>query len=434
MYMQLIRIIAGRSVRALAIAFAFPSLCGAAMQFTVGAAPALPGHIAVTAATVYGGARSFGFEPGSVPNAGKPFLFSVDVPAEGNYRVMVTLGDDARASSTTVKAELRRLMLLNEATRPGELVQRSFIVNVRRPEIAAVPGIAAGRVALKERERLEKAGSWDGKLTLEFNGSAPAVRVISIEPVEAPTLFIVGDSTVCDNPAEPWGSWGQMITAFFTPAVAVSNHAESGESYRDSIRRRRLDKILSMMQPGDTLLMQFGHNDQKQLANGSGSAATTYKDEIRVHVAGVRRRGGVPVVVSPMERRRFDPQGRVLPTLVDYARAAREVAAELEVAFIDLHAMSMRFHAALGPEASSVAFAQPAAGKIDNTHHSTYGSYQLARMVVQGLRDAQVPVARFVDSRVGAYDPARPEPFARFSLPPSPLRSAERPAGDEANR
>jgi lysophospholipase L1-like esterase len=432
--MHLARTMPRLRAAAIAIVFALPLGCGAAMQFTVGAQPALPGHTVLTAASQYSSARGFGFEPGSVPNDGKPFLFSADVPAEGNYKVTVTLGDDRHATRATVKAELRRLMLENVATAPGASLQRSFVVNVRTPEILAGDAIRPGVVALKERERAEKAGAWDRKLTLEFNGTWPSVRTISIEPADVPTLFIIGDSTVCDNPAEPWGSWGQMITRFFTPGIAVANHAESGETYRDALGRRRLDKILSVMRPGDTLLMQFGHNDQKQTANGSGSAATTYKQEIRTFVAGVRRRGGIPVVLSPMERRRFDAQGNVVPTLGDYARAAREVAAELGVAFIDLNAMSLAFHQALGPENSKAAFARPAPGKIDNTHHSNYGSYQLARMVVQGLRDAQVPAAAYLSGDVGAYDPARPEPFAAFALPSSPQHNAERPAGDEGNQ
>jgi lysophospholipase L1-like esterase len=420
-----------------AVAFAvaaLPASAAAPAQFTFGTGKPAAGYTAVTTDMAYSGERGFGFERGTVPNAGKPFFFTVDVP-EGNYNVTVTLGDDKLATATTVKAELRRLMLENVATRPGESVKRTFTVNTRTPQIAAAGNIAADVVKLKEpRESVQKAWTWDRKLTLEFNGTQPSVRTIEITPANVPTLFLIGDSTVCDQTGEPYSSWGQMLPRFFKPGVAVSNHAESGETYRDSIGRRRLDKILSMMKPGDTMLMQFGHNDQKQIASGKGSAQTTYKAEIRVHVDGVRGRGGVPVIVSPMERRRFDEQGRAIATLAEYADAAREVAKEMGVAFIDLNAMSKPFYEALGPKKSERAFAEPTPGHIDNTHHNNYGAYQLAKAVITGLREAKVGVASFVADDFGSYDPARPDPVETFAVPPSPVPATERPAGDEANR
>lgn len=424
-----------RTGAAIALACAsLSALAAAPTRFTFGGAKPVSGYTAVTPDMAYSGERGFGFERGTAPNAGKPFYFTVDVP-EGNYNVTVTLGDDKLAATTTVKAELRRLMLENVATKPGESVKRTFTVNTRTPQIAAVGNIAAGVVKLKEpRESVQKAWTWDRKLTLEFNGAQPSVRVIEITPVNVPTLFLIGDSTVCDQTGEPYSSWGQMLPRFFKPGVAVSNHAESGETYRDSIGRRRLDKILSMMKPGDTVLMQFGHNDQKQIASGKGSAQTTYKAEIRVHVEGVRGRGGIPVIVSPMERRRFDQQGKAVATLAEYATAAREVAKEMGVAFIDLNAMSMPFYEALGPKKSELAFAEPTPGKIDNTHHNNYGGYQLAKAIVTGLREAKVAVASFVADDFGSFDPARPDPVEAFAVPPSPVEARERPAGDETNR
>ena len=78
-----------------------------------------------------------------------------------------------------------------------------------------------------------------------------------------PTVFLLGDSTVCDQPAEPWNSWGQMLPRFFKPEIAVANHSESGETVADSLRAQRFEKIFSLMKPGDYLFVQFGHNDMK---------------------------------------------------------------------------------------------------------------------------------------------------------------------------
>jgi lysophospholipase L1-like esterase len=401
-------------------------------KFAFGPGKTPAGYTQVQADTAYDAARGFGLEHGT-PNGAQPFLFSVDLP-EGNYNVTVTLGDDKAAASTTVKAELRRLMLENVQTAPGRTATRTFTVNVRTPQIAASGNIAAGEVKLKApRETVQESIAWDRRLTLEFNGAHPALRTLEIAPATVPTLFLLGDSTVCDQPGEPYNSWGQMLPRFLKPGVAVANHGESGETYRDSIGRRRLDKILSVMKPGDTLVMQFGHNDQKQIKDGKGGPFTTYKAEIKTHVDAVRAHGGQPVIVSPMERRGFNAEGKVIPSLIDYAEAARQSAQELGVPFIDLNTMSKSIYEALGPEQSKLAFAEPSPGRLDNTHHNSYGSYELAKAIVTGLRQARLPVASYVVDDF-QFDSAHPDPVASFSVPPSPNRTKDRPLGDEAHK
>jgi lysophospholipase L1-like esterase len=404
-----------------------------AYKFAFGPGKAPAGYTQVAPDAVYSAARGYGFEPDTLPDGAHPFYFSADLP-EGNYNVTVTLGDDKQASNTTVKSELRRLMLEDVKTAPGQAVTRTFTVNVRTPQITPVANIAAGEVKLKApRETETEAWNWDRRLTLEFNGVHPSVRTVEIAPANVPTLFLLGDSTVCDQPAEPYNSWGQMLPRFFKPGIAVANHGESGETYRDSIGRRRLDKILSLMKPGDMLVMQFGHNDQKQIKAGKGGPFTTYKAEIKTHVDAVRARGGLPVIVSPMERRGFDDNGKVIPSLIEYAEAARQAAQELNVPFIDLNTMSKDFYSALGPEGSKLAFAEPTPGHLDNTHHDSYGSYELAKMVVLGLRQANVPAASYIVDGF-EYDPAHPDPASGFDVPPSPHHTTQRPLGDESHK
>lgn len=395
-------------------------------HYVFGDAEAPAGHTRVAPGTPYDAERGYGFEDGGA-------YFSVRLP-EGNHAVTVVLGHAAQPTATTIKSELRRLMLENVPAAAGQRVLRTFVANVRTARIAAVPGVAAGTVALKApRETESEAWNWDERLTLEFNGDPAAVQRLEIVPARVPAIFLLGDSTVSDQPGEPYNSWGQMLPRFFGPKVAVSNHAQSGETYRDSLARRRIDKILSMMQPGDLLLMQFGHNDQKQVKDGRSGPFTTYKAEIKTHVDMARARGGVPVIVSPVERRAFDESGRVKPSLADYAEAARQSAGELNVPFIDLNAMSKTMYAALGVEGSKAAFASPAPGKLDNTHHNPYGSYLLAKAVALGIREANLALAAHLvpDFR---FDPARPDPVAGFTVPPSPGRTQPRPLGDDGQR
>lgn len=413
-------------------------------RFDFGSGSVAPGFTAVTSDMIYTPERGYGFEPdhrvqgfyrdggdalrGDGVVSAAPFNFTVDVP-EGNHRVRVTLGAPNAPSITTIKAELRRLMVERVVTVAGETKTVEFIVNTRVPQIAAVGDIPAGEVRLKApRETTQEAWAWDQSLTLEFNNEHPAVCAIEIEPADVPTIFIIGDSTVCDQSREPYASWGQMFTAFFKPDVAIANHGESGETYRDSIGRRRLDKMLSVMQPGDFMIMQFGHNDQKQIARNAGGPFTTYQDEIKQHVDAVRAHGGTPVIVSPMERRNFDEDGKIDPTLADYAEASRRSAEELGVAFIDLNAQSIPFYEWLeahGPEYSREAFA-----RTDNTHHNNYGAYALAQAIVQGVIDNHLSIAQYVVDDFSGFDPTHPDPVDRFAVPASPEISSVRPLGD----
>jgi lysophospholipase L1-like esterase len=392
-------------------------------RFEFGAAGA--GAIMVPPTTVYSKERGYGFEPGpgvAGANGGvtgdKPFFFSVALP-EGNYDVTVTFGDSKEATNTTVKAELRRLMLDNVETAPGKFETRTFTVNVRTPRISA-----GGEVKLKDREKNIEAWAWDEKLTLEFNGSRPTVGAIEIAKVDGPTIFLLGDSTVCDQPHEPYSSWGQMLTRFFGPGVAVANHAESGESLRSSLGARRLDKVLSLIKAGDYLFIQYGHNDQKEKGDGVG-AFTTYKADLKMFVAEARKRGAAPVLVTSVNRRNFNEQGQVYSTLGDYPEAVRQVASEEKVALIDLNAMSKAFYEALGPEKSALAFKEG-----DGTHHNNYGAYELARCVVEGVKANNLNIAKFLAKDVTAFDPSRPDPPENIKIPVSPLLSEVKPPGN----
>ena len=150
-------------------------------------------------------------------------------------------------------------------------------------------------------------GAWDDKLTLEFNDKRPCVCGIEITKADdVPTVFLLGDSTVCDQPKEPWNSWGQMLPRFFKPDVAVANHAESGESIRGSLGAGRFDKVYSLLKKGDYLFLQFGHNDMK---DRDPNALATYKANLKRIVAETRKRGATPVLVTSMERKGGIEQG-----------------------------------------------------------------------------------------------------------------------------
>jgi lysophospholipase L1-like esterase len=337
----------------------------------------------VRAEDTYDAARGYGFEPAD--GDASRTRFSVKAP-EGNYRVTVQLGAPNRASKTSVAAETRRLMLENVATKRGEIVERSFIVNVRNASLMKPPDNAPGGTAVRLKERELGTFTWDDKLTLHFIGPDRAVAALSIEAVEVPVLYLTGDSTVTDQAKSPAASWGQILPRFMGNTLAVANHAESGESLKSFLTSLRLDKVLASLRPGDWVLIQFGHNDQKQQwPQTYVDAATTYRAYLRAYIAEARLRGATPILVTSPERAHFADAGRIKPSHGAYPDAVREIAREESVALIDLTPMSVAFYEALGVQGSDAAFAD---GGRDRTHHSNYGAYELARRIAFGIRTA----------------------------------------------
>lgn len=362
----------------------------------------------------------YGFEPG------RPSLFSVAVPP-GNYRVTLTFTAPRDATETTIKAETRRLMLDAVRVPAHGRVTRSIVVNVRDATLIPPPPTAPGgtAVAIKPRERA--SFTWDDKLSVEILGAHPGLSAIAIEPADVPTVFLLGDSTVTDQDAEPFASWGQMLPAFFKPDIAIANHAESGETMKSFVSALRLAKVLELARPGDWALIQFGHNDQKsQWPQTYVAAATTYRDYLRTFIAEFRRRGVQPILVTPPERRNWTG-ARIRPTLADYAAAVKAVGAEEHVPVIDLSAASMRFYEALGPGRAPIAFSE---GGKDTTHHDNYGAWVLARAVAAAIADAQLPLAAHLSVAPGAFDPGRPPDPARFALAASGAQATVRPDGN----
>ena len=231
----------------------------------------------------------------------------------------------------------------------------------------------------------------------------------------------MGDSTVTDQPRDPGASWGQMLPAFFKDTVAVANHATSGETMKSSITGLRLDKVLSQVKRGDYLLIQYGHNDEKQSwPQTYVEPETTFKAYINVFIAEARRRGVTPVLISPMERRTgTTPEAN---SHGGFPKAYAEVAAEQKVAFIDLWSKSKTMYAAMGNDVG--------AAFNDATHHKTYGAYELAKIVAIGLRQNNLEVAKQFKDDFKDFDPAHPDTAGSFTIPFNIPLSGRPPQGN----
>ena len=377
----------------------------------------------------------FGFDLSTAPSriargtcsGDKPFYFSVPA-TDGNYQVVLELGGP-QASRTTVRAESRRLMVDKLTLKAGQTKHVIFNVNVRTPQIA---GAAADANTVRLKPREIGILNWDNKLTLEFNGENPSVRSISIHKIDdVPTVYIAGDSTVVDQDKEPWAAWGQMLPVFFGPGICIANNAESGETIQSFVGERRLAKVESTWRKGDYILVQFAHNDQKSVP------IPQYKKLMERYISEARAAGVTPILVTAMNRRNFNADGTLQMTLGEYPQTTRDVATEEKVALIDLNAMSKTIFEAMGDAGTLHAFVQYPANTFpgqkqemkDNTHFNDYGAYELARAIVQSIRDQHLPLESYLRPGIPPLDPAHPLPFADWSLPMSPFLTTDAPYG-----
>ncbi|MBO4663936.1 MAG: rhamnogalacturonan acetylesterase [Bacteroidaceae bacterium] len=362
------------------------------------------------------------------------FYFSVNVP-DGNYKVTVTLGSKKQKGNTTVRAESRRLFVQNAETKKGEFKTYSFIVNKRNTTIN-LPDGKTDRVRIKAREQSKL--NWDDKLTIEINGDAPACSGIRIEPAnDVPTLWLCGNSTVVDQDYEPWASWGQMITRWFDDKVAVGNYAESGETATSFIGAGRLKKIVSLMKKGDYIFMEFGHNDQKEKRPGSG-AFYNYAYALKQFVDEARAKGVTPIFVTPTQRRMFDDNGKIRETHANYPEAMRWVAKDLGVQVIELHEMTRTFFETLGVEDSKRSLVHYPAGTYpnqatkfeDNTHFNPYGAYEIAKMVIEGMKELKLPITEHLKGEYLPFNPAQPDDWRTFHWNDGPFIDIVKPDGN----
>ncbi|WP_405620849.1 rhamnogalacturonan acetylesterase [Streptomyces sp. NBC_00076] len=287
--------------------------------------------------------------------------------APGTYDVTVLLGGTA-GSSTSVSGETRRALLPETPVPAGERAARSFTVNVRTPE--GEPTGPAGTAGLD----------------LTLGGSAPALVGIRVTPARhARQIFLVGDSTVCDQPADPYTGWGQQLPQYLGKGLSVANYADSGESTVSYLGNPLLwATVQPQIRRGDLVLVQLAHNDKT-------TDEATYRANLETLVAGVREKGGTPVLVTPIVRRWFNADGTLNNDTallvnglgVNHPEVVRSVAAAEDVPLIDLTARTKAVVESLGVEGSKALYLYNE--KRDNTHTSTHGATVYAGLVRDAL-------------------------------------------------
>ena len=211
------------------------------------------------------------------------------------------------------------------------------------------------------------------------------------------TIFLAGDSTMAEKLAEkrPETGWGEKLQAYFDEKrIKIENHAQNGRSTKTFIAENRWQAIVDKLEKGDYVFIQFGHNDQSKEKGERYTPPEDFKDNLRRMISDVRAKNAIPVLLTPVARRRFDKDGKFYDTHGKYPDLTRSVAAEMKVPLIDMQRSSEKLITKYGVEKSKKLFLilQPGEsenypnGLDDNTHFSPLGAEEMARLAVGEIR------------------------------------------------
>ena len=265
---------------------------------------------------------------------------------------------------------------------------------------------------------------WSGKLTLTvlaaftacivlaagvYTSKVPPQKAYGQQKKGSITVYLAGDSTVSNYSSKlaPRTGWGQVLPEMFDKEVVVSNQAKPGRSSKSFIDEGRLNTILGQIKEGDYLFIQFGHNDEK-INNPTlyTKPSTTYKSYLKQYIDGARQKGAVPVLITPVERRRFSSGGKAAASHGAYPAAMMELAKQENVPVIDLTAKSKKLFQELGPRKTKDIFLWLNPGDSpnypdgvkDGTHFQKNGARAIAKLVIEGIGELDLPLKDHVRS------------------------------------
>lgn len=213
---------------------------------------------------------------------------------------------------------------------------------------------------------------------------------------KAVRIFMAGDSTMADKEkrAYPETGWGQVFPSYFDEDVVIENHSRNGRSTRTFISEGRWDFLMKRVGKGDYVIIQFGHNDQSKSKADRYTEPEQYKANLKKMVTDVRNKKAIPILCTPVERRKFDKNGNFVDQHGNYPNLVRQVAKENGVILIDMHHSSMDFLTEAGEEKSATYFLHIGPGesekypegKKDNTHFKPEGAMQMARLFIEEVQ------------------------------------------------
>lgn len=222
----------------------------------------------------------------------------------------------------------------------------------------------------------------------------------------APLLYLVGDSTMSHKPLDlPERGWGMALNGLLKDPAMAQNHAVNGRSTKSFINEGRWARVVNALAVGDFVLIEFGHNDEKIEKPSVGTnPQTEFRDNLKRFVADIRGKGAIPVLATPIARRKFDRDGKLLHTHGAYPDVIRSVAKTENVELIDLERATEGWLQKEGPEPSKRFFmwiakgsnAKMPDGKEDDTHLVEAGAQKVAELAVSEIRENNLSLSRWV--------------------------------------
>ncbi len=232
--------------------------------------------------------------------------------------------------------------------------------------------------------------------------------IISCNTNKPVTVYMIGDSTMADKPLDtgnPERGWGQLLPRYFNEYATIDNHSVNGRSSKSFIDEGRWQTVLDSIKAGDFLIIQFGHNDEKDYDSTRYTTPFgTYKANLEMFIAKSREKGAKPILCTPIMRRRFDENGKFFDTHGEYPDAVRLTAKEQQVPLVDMHVLSKELIVSKGPEGSKELFlwfgpdAFPCCpdGKQDDTHFCEYGAIEMAGLFAKDIKKQNLSLAKWL--------------------------------------
>jgi lysophospholipase L1-like esterase len=224
------------------------------------------------------------------------------------------------------------------------------------------------------------------------------------------TIHMAGDSTMAikDVKDYPETGWGVPFSIFFDNTVEVRNYAQNGRSTRTFIELGLWQRIFDHLQPGDFVIIEFGHNDEADYKPDRYTTPEQYKTNLTRFITETRQKGATPILLTPITRRKFDKNGEIQETHA-YTPLCIEVAKATDVEFIDMDAVTRDYFQAMGDRDSAVRFMHIPPdthpnypnGVRDDTHLNHLGAREVAQLFLAELKRRGHPLA----SRLRVPDP-----------------------------
>lgn len=230
-----------------------------------------------------------------------------------------------------------------------------------------------------------------------------AISVFSFKSPTKINIWMVGDSTMANKKPDkaPETGWGMVLNEFVTKNATVHNHAVNGRSSKSFLDEGLWKVVYDSIQPGDYVIIQFGHNDEKPDNKLHTDASTTFKDYLKKYISDTKIKGAFPIICSSIVRRHFDRKGNLKNTHGTYINAARDAALETNTPYVDMESLTRILVAKMGPEKSKsiYLFCKPGeypnrkSGVQDSTHLNGTGARKVAGLFVKEVKKQKLPLS-----------------------------------------